>query len=369
MLSPPADARGPLPKHTPELMGALRALGHEVAGAPWGGRHERATWPRRALARLRDIGHVRRQLLRERFDVMVVKTAHDWATLARDIPLVLATRWRCPRVILQFHGSRSAQLVEPGSRLFKLASAWLVRLSAGALVLSSEEQRQWQAFCPARRFQVVSNPIVPLPAAVVSPACLQSLLPGAPVVLFVGRLMPEKGIFDLLDAFASIRRAPTSHLLVVGDGPHESLARDHAAALGLGARVTFTGYLEGAELAAAYRAATVFALPTTWPEGFPTVITEAMGAGLPIVTTRRRGMADHLGDGVNALFVPAGDARALATAVERLLADPGLRARMARANREKVREFLPDVVGPRYLDALRESAGIPTLPAGGRTRG
>jgi glycosyltransferase involved in cell wall biosynthesis len=156
---------------------------------------------------------------------------------------------------------------------------------------------------------------------------------------------------------------------VVGDGPHESLARDHAAALGLGARVTFTGYLEGAELAAAYRAATVFALPTTWPEGFPTVITEAMGAGLPIVTTRRRGMADHLGDGVNALFVPAGDARALATAVERLLADPGLRARMARANREKVREFLPDVVGPRYLDALRESAGIPTLPAGGRTRG
>ncbi len=82
-----------------------------------------------------------------------------------------------------------------------------------------------------------------------------------------------------------------------------------------------------------------------------------MHAGLPIVTTRTRGIADHLDDELNALFVPPRDTVALAAALERVLADHSLRASMGRANREKVSELSPAVVGRHYLQTLREIVG------------
>jgi glycosyltransferase involved in cell wall biosynthesis len=97
-------------------------------------------------------------------------------------------------------------------------------------------------------------------------------------------------------------------------------------------------------------------LPTSLPEGFPTAILEAMSAGLPLVTTASRGPADHLVDGQNALFVPAHDPPALARALIRLLRDDRLRREMGDANREKVREFDPDVVAVEYRTALERIA-------------
>jgi glycosyltransferase involved in cell wall biosynthesis len=105
-------------------------------------------------------------------------------------------------------------------------------------------------------------------------------------------------------------------------------------------------------MAAIYRTGDVFVLPTYWVEGFPTAISEAMEAGLPIVTTRARGMADHLEEGVNAVFVPKRSPGELAEALERLLTDEPTRARMGSANRQKVAEFAPDRVAGEYLEAL-----------------
>ena len=123
---------------------------------------------------------------------------------------------------------------------------------------------------------------------------------------------------------------------------------------GLQAQVTFSGYLEGGHLAPAYQKATVFVLPTYWPEGFPTVIAEAMHFGLPIVTTPIRGQADQLQEGVHACFVPTCDPARLAQVLVQLLDDAPLRAEMGRANREKVKDFAPEKVGYEYLQALQE---------------
>src|SRR5581483_7773435 len=113
------------------------------------------------------------------------------------------------------------------------------------------------------------------------------------------------------------------------------------------------------ELAVSYRDADVFVLPTYHPEGFPTAISEAMSAGLPVVTSNVRGNADHLIEGRNALFVPPRDPDALAEALERVLSDPRLRERMARANREKVKEFAPERVARGYVDVLEELLSLP----------
>ena len=357
MLRPPADVRGPLPKLMPPLIAGLEELGASVTSEAWGGHRPDESIPTKILGRLRDIGRVRRILRRERFDVMVVATAHDWFTLLRDNGLLLVTRHRV-RAVVQFHGSKSERLNEAGSRLFKRASARLLELSAGALVLSSEEQREWQAFCPSRPISVVSNPFVPPPASAdVDEPWAHAPPAHRPVVLFVGRLLREKGIHVVVHALARVLRTTPAHLLVVGDGPERDAARALAARLGIEKSVTFTGYLSGRGLENAYRAGTVFVLPTTYPEGFPTVITEAMHAGLPIVTTSRRGIADHLSDGINALFVPPEDPDAVAAALGRLLADPALRERMQRANRQKIEEFRPRAVAERYLTVLRQMIG------------
>jgi glycosyltransferase involved in cell wall biosynthesis len=257
--------------------------------------------------------------------------------------------------VLQFHGSQSDSLVDPGSRLFKLASKWLIQMSDAALVLSSEEQRQWQQFYPAGKFYVVSNPFHATsvrPSVAGKPAWGSP--DGTPLLLFVGRLVEAKGIFDLLQAMPSVLARKACHLLVAGDGPQAALVRERVNALGLTDRVTLLGYLEGERLAEAYRAADIFVLPTYWNEGFPTVIAEAMNAGLPIVTTRIRGAADHLQEGVNALFVRPRDPGTLVEAINSLLADPAVRTRMGQANREKVKDFAPEVVGRRYLEVLEQ---------------
>jgi glycosyltransferase involved in cell wall biosynthesis len=123
------------------------------------------------------------------------------------------------------------------------------------------------------------------------------------------------------------------------------------------------GYLQGDDLQRAYRSANLFVFPS-WREGFPTVITEAMDAGLPIVTTYIRGAADHLKEGVHACFVPPQNPVALAAAIRRVLAEPELQARMAQANRAKVKEFAPAIIGEQYLGILKQIVDLKQTKTG-----
>ncbi|MDP3013490.1 MAG: glycosyltransferase, partial [Candidatus Subteraquimicrobiales bacterium] len=181
-----------------------------------------------------------------------------------------------------------------------------------------------------------------------------NITPGKPVLLFVGRLIREKGIFEILEAITSVNAQIPCHLIMAGDGPCEQQVKQRIAELGLGDCVTLAGYLTGARMSGVYHQANVFVLPTYHIEGFPTVISEAMNVGLPIITTRLRGAADHLIEGVNALFVPPRDPVVLAKTVIELLSNSDLRSRMGLANKEKIKDFAPDVVGRQYLNVLHD---------------
>jgi glycosyltransferase involved in cell wall biosynthesis len=324
-----------------------------VTTLPWGRAQEGESFGSKLTQRARDVLAVRRAVRSSAFDVAVVKTAHDWHTVVRDILVVLAIRARCRPVILQFHGSRAANLVEPGHYGFKLATKVLLSLVDGAFVLSSEEQRQWQTFRRSVPVFVVKNPYVGLAL----PARSESDGVRSPVLLFVGRLMKEKGVFEVVGALPKVLEETECHLVVVGAGSEEHELRSQIGRLELEGHVTLTGYLSGSDLIRRYQESTVFVLPTSWIEGFPTVLTEAMDAGLAIVTTPIRGAADHLVEGENVLFVESGDIDALAAAISTLLRDPALRDRMAAANRDVLRRFEPDVVAAEYLEILESLAG------------
>jgi len=238
-----------------------------------------------------------------------------------------------------------------------LASRVLVGACDAALVLSQEEKREWSAFYPAGRFEVVANPFVAEPVQAASaPARAGS---GVRTLLFVGRRMPEKGVLDLVQAVALASATVPCKLLVAGDGPSASAMMEMAEQLGIADNVEMLGHVSGPNLARCYEEADALVLPS-YREGFPTVLLEAMSAGLPIVTTALRGAVDRLEEGVNALFVPPRRPDLLAQALARILSDSHLRALMAANNLAKIKEFAPDVVAPQYLAILESVVDEPT---------
>lgn len=356
MLAPRATVRGPLPKTTSLLVDALRRRGCEAELLPWGRREERETVADKLLGRLQDVRYARQVVNRGGFPVVVVNTSHDWRTLGRDVTLLRALNARGRQLIVQFHGSQSRRLVAPGSILFKAATGRLLALADGVFVLSREEQAELTAFAPESRVFTVRYAQPAPTMAAIGDAEPRGRNAEAKI-LCVSRLIVAKGLLDLVRALPLVRRDHPCRLVVAGAGPLETGIRTLAADLDVSDYVDFAGYVEGEELARVYGSADVFALPTYHKEGFPTVILEAMAAGLPIVTTRWRGPADHLVEGENALFVPPRDSVALASSLTRLLKDKQLRSRMGQANREKVRMFDPDPVAEEYLAALERIVG------------
>jgi glycosyltransferase involved in cell wall biosynthesis len=152
-------------------------------------------------------------------------------------------------------------------------------------------------------------------------------------LLYVGRVSREKNLPLLAEAFRELAARITDvHLLVVGDGPYlEDMRQDLA-----GCPVTFTGYLEGTDLAEAYASADLFVFPST-TDTFGNVVLEAQASGLPVVVTDQGGPRENLIPGRTGLVVPGGDVPALIEAIDQLVSDPDRRRKMGQAAREYMR--------------------------------
>jgi glycosyltransferase involved in cell wall biosynthesis len=193
--------------------------------------------------------------------------------------------------------------------------------------------------------------------------------PGAFRALCLGRLVERKAQRILIAAVARLaERGAEVHLTVAGDGPTRPSLERLATDLGIADRVTFTGVVGQDEAIELYRGADVFALPSL-AEGLPVVLMEAMACGLPVISTRIDAIPELIDDGVNGLFVEAGDAQGLADALARLAGDPELRNRLGTAAREKVLDqFELGRQAERLLDALAgeglagEAAEVRQLP-------
>lgn len=157
--------------------------------------------------------------------------------------------------------------------------------------------------------------------------------PLGPDVAYVGLLQPHKGPQVLLEAWARVAsRHPTVALRFVGDGPLRSTLERRAVAAGIGDRVRFTGELQPEDVAGALGAACLVVVPSLGFEGGgPTLaVIDAMAAGRGVVVSDRPGVVEGVDDEVGAI-VPAGDAAALATVLDALLADRPRLERLGRA--------------------------------------
>jgi glycosyltransferase involved in cell wall biosynthesis len=172
---------------------------------------------------------------------------------------------------------------------------------------------------------------------------------------FAGRLVPEKGIRDLLAAVA--RLDFPARLLIVGDGPLRSEVQ--SADLGRATLEVRTG-IRGAELPDHYREMDVLVLPSrttaTWAEQFGRVLCEALLCGVPVLGSDSGEIPWVIATTAGGVTFPEGDIGALAAALSKLAADPSQRAALAAQGRLGVEQHFSPSVAARELDALILSA-------------
>ncbi len=195
---------------------------------------------------------------------------------------------------------------------------------------------------------------------------------GALRIVTIGRQIEFKGFHVLLDACVELKnRGVPFNCTLIGDGPWREKLRQRVQEGGIESNIRFAGTMTQEEVKAELRDSNVFALASLVDRKgasdiLPTVIMEAMGARLPVVSTRLVGIPEMVDDGETGLLVEPGNAIALAAALESLAGDPGMRRRMGEAGREKaIRDFSLDktaaVLGAAFDKAMTTNAGVPKV--------
>lgn len=166
-----------------------------------------------------------------------------------------------------------------------------------------------------------------------------------PAIVSIGRLIEKKGFSDLIEACRLLhRRGVDFRCEIIGEGPLESALREQIAIAGLADRVTLAGPLPQGEVIRRLAGSAVFALPCVAEAGgamdnLPTVVMEAMAAGLPVVSTSIGGVPEMVRDGVTGLLVAEHQPVALADALGRLLGERAMARSFGSAGRQRAAEM------------------------------
>ncbi|TAN84699.1 MAG: glycosyltransferase family 1 protein [Gallionella sp.] len=266
-----------------------------------------------------------------------------------DGSYVLLARLRGVPVVLHVHGARFDDFLDRLPPLMLGIARFIARRAARVVLLSGEWEQKLSVRLPGAHLAVIENGVAEPPPIETNKTA------GKIVVLFLGNLCQRKGIWDLVACAGAL--PPAARLVLVGGEEDPGIAADlrkYLAREGLEDRVELTGPAVGKAKLRWLRSADIFVLPS-YAEGVPISMLEAAAAGLPLIVTPVGGIPSVLSDGEHALFVQPGDHDALAGAINHLIGDPALRARLGAAAREHVLgRFGIENTARKYLGLYRE---------------
>jgi glycosyltransferase involved in cell wall biosynthesis len=313
-------------------------LAHFTVGSEGRSEHRLRRWWRLATSPFALAATIRAR----RPAIVHLNSSMNTGAFWRDAAYMLAARLLGARVLYQVHGGALPQDFLGTSRLSRALLRWVLRLPDAIVVLAATELAAYREFLPGRRIRLIANAIdcAPLLSLPRTPRAASEPLR----LIYLGRLIREKGLYELLQGLADARaRGIAAQLTVVGSGPEEAGLRRRALELGLGASVCFTGAAFGAAKQRLLGQADVFALPSYHVEGLPYALLEGMAAGNAVLTTRVGGIPDVAIAGEHGLFIPPRDTQAIAAAIADLDADGAGLARMGQACRSRIaRHYSPE---------------------------
>lgn len=170
-------------------------------------------------------------------------------------------------------------------------------------------------------------------------------------LIFVGRLVSDKGADLLLDAMASLKSQP--RLTVAGDGPERASLEKLAADLRIQSQIEFVGSQTSEQLGRLLRQHRILVVPSRWQEPFGIVALEGIASGCVVVGSAEGGLGEAIG--ACGLTFPNGDTPALAKALSRLLEDPAECDRLRQKAAPHLARFTPRHVASLYLDAMKRA--------------
>jgi len=293
-------------------------------------------------------------------DVLHANSLHFQTTIAaavcrqiRGIPLVttahigspdrLRSRMRAPtvayeRTVGRYVLSRSARVIAVAPSV------------AGHLV---------ELGVPPERIEVIANGV---DFARFGPSDRDGAPDGPPMLVFVGRLIENKGPGLFLDALAHLRSDGIAfHAAFVGEGPLRRDLEHRVAAAGLSERVRFAGH--STDVAGWLARATVLVRPSL-TEGMPLTVLEAMASGVLVIASDIPGNSGLIQHQTNGLLFPAGDARALAGMLRFAVENPKAAGALASAGNVSIRSFSWDACAQATLRVLRQAAALDSRSIG-----
>jgi glycosyltransferase involved in cell wall biosynthesis len=302
------------PGDPPQFVDAARNLGIEVYTVPERGRFDGQV-----------VGRLRATVLNTKPDLIQTHAVKSHF-VARRAGLPAIAPW------IAFHHGYTWPTFQ--ARLVNQLDRWSLRGARQIVTVSQSFQRELEGIgIPSSKIDVLGNAIDPLwasPSKFGGPELKAkwNIPLERPVLLIVGRLSSEKDHITMLDALARIHRGGHSapHLVIVGEGPERPRIEAYIRALQLGDFVALTGQVASAE--PFYTWADVAVLSSR-SEGSPNALLEAMAARVPVVATEVGGIPEMVTDRESARLVAAGDSNALAGAIEEILSDSRLAARLA----------------------------------------
>ena len=361
------DPIGGMQNHTAALTRCLDALGHRQTVLT-----SRLAGPRRtdrlgcaavvhrtgvATTRLRQLwalAALPRALARPAgapaVDVVHAHQGEDLATLV--LARAAARRHRC-RLVVTVHCSVGHTLAGRTLhvRLLRAVGGRIERTTlcrADAVVVLTERTAHALRAdgVPADRIAVVPSGFEPAlfaaPGARAEPTRLR--------IGYVGRLAAQKRVDLLVTAFG--RMTGPAELVVVGDGPERARVHRLVEQSPAAHRIRTTGFVEHSAVPGVLASLDVLVLPSAYEE-MGSVLTEAMAAGLPVVASDVGGIPEVVRHGETGLLVPPGDVAALAAALDRLVADPGLREHLAAGARRRAADYSWPSLATRVAELYR----------------
>jgi len=290
-------------------------------------------------------------------DVLITRQVHaNFVALAASRMARVPPKWKGKLVLVQDHP------IELSHASNWRDNKWLAKVSyrfADGLISPSPTVRDnitdWCKLNPSLT-AIVPNPIPKFSGKMASPPHPWLRDGQPPVFVHTSNMTPWKRLDLLIDAFASLRQRRDARLLIVGEGPGRAHAAERIRQLSLDADAETVGWVDDPLQFAAHAWAFVL---TSDEEGFAQVLTEAMSAGCPVISTDAQGGGPRFvtEDGKYGLLVPRGDRAKIAEAMERML-NPDVRARYSELGEQRAGTLSPIACASVLLDFLSDRLAV-----------
>jgi glycosyltransferase involved in cell wall biosynthesis len=278
-------------------------------------------------------------------NILHIHSAFDHKTIIKDTILMLIAKYFSKIFVLHIHGGDWGNMIKWNSISNKIAQNLLDKCD-GIIVTSKSELQILNSMRKKKNTIMLGNPILPLAKVKKDRSSSTHRIL---TFIFASRLIPEKGILDLLNAFKYLGNHKFK-LKIFGDGPLHKRVSETVQLLEGERDIEFFGEIGFDQLIDEYLQSDVFIFPSYHHEGFPMSIFYALQCNMAVISTKVRPINDYLTSGINCRWIQNQSPQAIAEAIEYYILNRSELLSACTANKTLSEQFVPEMIAPAIAD-------------------